>query len=73
MKLTERDQDKLKAALDVALGVVSIENADTDELGWDWYRPDEHEVRAKCRDIILELIVKAGEPEPGKEDEDASL
>lgn len=64
MKLTDQDKERLREAISVATGGTLTKHANYTLLGWDWYAPSADEVRAKCRDIIFELIVKAGEPEP---------
>lgn len=64
MKLTERDKEQLRIAIRVAFGGQVGSPREWDILGWDWYKPDDDEIREKCRDILYDLIVKAGEPEP---------
>lgn len=70
MKLTDQDKEQLRIAIRVAFGGRVDSPREWDVLGWDWHKPDNDEIREKCRDILYDLIAKAGEPEPGKEDED---
>ncbi len=65
MKLTEREQERLAVALNVALGIVSTDDVDPEELGYSWRcRMNDGEIRSVCHNILFGSIIKAGEPEP---------
>ena len=62
MRLTEQDEIKLSAALDVTMNIVSADCADARALGYQWFIPDPATVRSECKRITLRMIAKTGEP-----------
>lgn len=74
MKLTDQDKERLRVAMMVAAGEWYLETDDLALIGFHGYRrPGKDETVRKCAGIICGLIVKAGEPEPAEDNEDAQF
>jgi hypothetical protein len=63
------NMDRLRVAVSVACGVTKPCDADHDELGFGWYRPDDDDVRRECAETITHAFESILEGKQDRNDE----